>query len=433
MENTLPRSSLRCLIPWLMWGAGAIFYFYEFFVQVSPAAMVPEWMHDFAITASGIGVLSSVYFWSYALMQIPAGLFLDRLGPRRLLAFASFMCALGCLMLGFSSYFTVALISRLFMGIGSAFAAIGCMKLAANWFSTRRFALLTGLMVMIGMLGAIKGETRLPALVETLGWRHCMIYLGVIGTLLGSVFLIFVRDQEDELNAEPNVSSSHPDTTEIITGLKKVFRNRQIWLAAIYGGLMYGPTPTLGALWGGQFLHIRFGVTKAEAGASVALIFWGWVIASPLGGFLSDKMGRRLPLMIIGSLGSLLSISAVLYIPHLTLSNANILLFIFGVFSSGFLPAFSIVRESCPKHSTATALGFMNMMNMLGVSLSQPLIGKLLDFVWLGTLTEQGIRHYTLLDYQKALSIIPIAIFLSLCLLPFIKETYCKFLSDEET
>lgn len=88
----------------------------------------------------------------------------------------------------------MACTARLMIGFGSAFAAVGAMKLAANWFPAQRFALLTGMMVTIGMLGAIGGEAPLALLVDNYGWRESMIIMGTVGLVLAVLILLVVKD-----------------------------------------------------------------------------------------------------------------------------------------------------------------------------------------------------------------------------------------------
>lgn len=428
MNETNQSPWKRAALPWLMWGAGALFYFYEFFVQVSPNVMMPELLRDFAINATALGVLASVYFWSYAGLQIPAGLFLDLLGPRRLVAFAATNCAVGCILFGMSHSFMLALFARLLIGVGSAFAAIGCLKLAANWFPTQRFAMMTGLTVMVGMLGAIMGQAPLAYLVEIFDWRQTLIYLGLLGFVLALIFLGFVRDHSEHESDQAN-APDYPSLKQATQGLCTVFRSRQIWLAALYGSLMFAPTLTFGELWGASFLMLKYDISRTAAAGSISLIFVGWAIASPIGGLISDKIGRRLPPMMVGTLGALITMSAFLYLPNISLHTNNILMFLFGIFSAGFLPAFSIVRESSPRSSTATALGFMNMMNMIGMVFTNPIIGYMLD-TFKKARGVANMHLYSLADYERALSVLPLILLLALFIVPFIKETYCRYIEE---
>lgn len=418
------------VLPWFMWGCGALFYFYEFLVQVSPNVMAAELMRDFNFTGNRLGVLSSIYFWAYALMQIPAGILLDKLGPHRLLAVASATLAVGCLLFADAHNFSIALIARFLIGLGSSFAVIGCMKLATNWFPPNRFALLLGLTITVGMTGAIFGERPLRQFIEWYDWRTCMNALSILGALLFLIFFFFVKDQP---SSRHSVSHSNQTFKHVIKGLFLVIQSKQMWIVALYGCLMFAPTITFCGLWGGQFIALKCHISLTEATAVISAVFIGWVIGSPLGGGISDKLGLRLPTMIVGALGACISFAMILYIPDLSKFQATSLLFIFGLLSSGFLTSFSIVRESSPAQCVASALGFMNMMNTLGIALAQPLIGLVLDYMWSGQKDAEGVPIYTLLDFQQALAVLPVILAIAFLLTPFIHETYCRPLNKHNS
>ena len=84
--------------PWLVWGIGAMLFFYSFFHRVAPSVMVSDLMRAFSMGGAILGTLSGLYFYPYAALQLPLGLMLDRWGPRRVLTSAAAVCALGTLL-----------------------------------------------------------------------------------------------------------------------------------------------------------------------------------------------------------------------------------------------------------------------------------------------------------------------------------------------
>lgn len=427
-------------LSWLVWLLGCLFYFYEFLLQVSPGVMAPELCSAFNIEAQGLGLLGGVYFYSYAGMQIPAGVLLDRLGPHRLITFATLICALSTLAFAHTDNFTMALIARFCIGFGSAFAAVGTMKFAANWFPAKRFALLTGLMVAIGMAGAIGGEQPLAKFINAVGWRASLTWLGLIGLLLAATIYFVGKDSPaGSTPINPDSKTLAAELKAVFISLKKVAKNQQLWLVATYGGLVFMATPVFCGLWGVPFLEANYGMPREEAAYYTSLIFVGWIVGSPSWGLISDYLNRRKPPMVIGTLGAFLFMSLMLYSPVQDPGFLKAYMFLFGLFSAGFLPAFSIAKEISCQKNCATALSFMNMMNMAGVALAQPLIGVVLDKLWVSahqtttttTLTTVG-RHYPPEYYVYAVSILPLGLFIAICLLPFIKETYCHTSLDNE-
>ena len=419
---SIKKTGIQSIMPWIVWGLACLFFFYECLLQVSPSVMSNELMTDFSVTSQTLGVLIGIYFYSYAVMQLPAGVLLDYFGPQRLLTIATLICALSTIAFGMTESFLMACIARLMIGIGSAFAAVGTMKFAANWFPAQRFALLTGLMITFGMLGAIGGEAPLALLVDHFGWRHSMLIMGGIGIFIASLLMLIAKDRPKDY--VPVVHQHTISEELLVPSLLTLAKNKQLWLVAFYGGLMYMGTPIFCGLWGVPFLMAKMGIAKSAAANQISLVFVGWAIASPLWGVFSNFIGRRKPPMYIGSIGAIICSSLFIYAPVNSVFLMGSLLLAFGLFSAGFLPSFTIAKELCNKKYVATGLSFMNMMNMMGIAMAQPLIGYILDKMWAGQ--YQGtVRLYPLEAYHTALAIIPVGMFIALIILPTIKETYC--------
>ncbi len=407
------------ILAWLMWVLGAIFYCYEFFLQVSPNVMVKDLMLAYNLSAAEMGYLSTSYYVAYAAMQLPVGILLDRFGTRKPLTAAVLLCALGALIFAYSDVFILAAVGRFLIGLGSAFAAVSCMQIAASWLPLNRFALMTGLLLTIGMIGAWNGQAPLRILINAIGWRETLILFGYIGCVLALIVLLVIRDKP---------RSSHPKNLQhkgFFAGLKHVVRLPQNWIVALYGGLMFLSIPGFAGLWSVSFFSQSHSMDSTSAAFIVSMIFIGFAVGAPLLGWFSDRIERRKPPMYIGSLGSLITMSAIIYGPPLSETMSGLLFFSFGFFCSGFLPVFSVAREVNPPETSATALGFINTLNTAGGMIAQPVIGYLLDVNWHGQM-QGGVRFYDTHTYHIALSILPITIALSLIVLFFVKETHCK-------
>lgn len=433
MANINPKTTplkinpIKSLMPWIVWGLSCVFYFYEFLLQVSPSVMSSELMHDFGVTSQTVGIISGVYYYSYAAMQLPGGVMMDRFGPHRLLTIATFTCAISTIAFALTNSLLMACLARLLIGFGSAFAAVGAMKLAANWFAAERFAFLTGLMVTIGMLGAIGGEAPLAILIDHVDWRNSMLIMGIIGLVLTILIYAIVRDMPLQTQ-QSRTLPTHEDEP-LIASLLMLVKNKQLWLVATYGGLVYMATPIFCGLWGVPFLMFKMHIAKAMAANYISLVLVGWAIASPLWGIFSNRIGRRKTSMYIGSSGALICSTVFIYAPIESPWMIELLLLMFGLFSAGFLPAFAVAKELCSKQYVATGLSFMNMMNMVGIAIGQPIIGYLLDKLWQGEMVNH-VRVYPLEAYYISLSLLPIGMLVSLLILPWLKETYCRSVQD---
>src|SRR5690606_9072077 len=143
----------------------------EYFLRVAPSVMITDLYKAYHIGAGVFGVISAAYLYAYAPMQLPVGVLMDRYGARKLLTLATLICGIGSILFGVAPTVWLSIVSRLMMGVGSAFAFIGMVYISSHWFHGKILALLIGAGNSIGMLGAVVGEGPLSQLVQTFSWR----------------------------------------------------------------------------------------------------------------------------------------------------------------------------------------------------------------------------------------------------------------------
>ncbi len=415
--NTVTQSNKTRYLPWLIWFLGAFFYFYENLLQVSPSVMVQDLMRALSIDAGGLGLLAGAFFCGYAPIQIPAGVLADHYNVRLLLGSAIAFCVVGCLLFVTSHGIYQAALGRLLIGMGSGFAAICSMKLATLLFPASKFPFLVGLMVTFGMTGSIMGGGPLAVVVESIGWRSALYALIVLGIVLGIFVVWLVQEKKHTTNETKHPEKGH----HVLHGLMQVIACRHSWAVAAYGGLMFAPTSIFGGLWGVPFIMQAYSLDKPTAASLVSLLFLGWVIGGPLTGLIAGYFEKKRPTLFIGSLGALLCMSSILYLPNMPLVVLSVLIFCFGLFSSCFLPSFSIMKEIHDTAYSGAALGFMNTANMVGGLIGLPLVGLVLNYLWDGHMLD-GVKYYTTSNYMLSLSLLPLMMLISIGLLVLIDE-----------
>lgn len=409
--------------PWLVCMLGALFYCYEYYLRIAPSVMTADLMRAFAISAAALGNLTAFYYYAYTPMQLPVGILMDRYGPRRLLVIAVLCCALGSYLFTQTSHISIAQFGRFMVGFGSAFAFVGVLKLSALWLAPERFAFMSGFATTLGMLGAVIGDISLSVMVSHLGWQRTIILAASAGLVLALVIYLIIPDRHRQ-----NQYSKRPATTsykELFMGLPPLLKNPQIWLNGIIGGLIYIPTTAFAELWGIPYLEQAYHYSKMDAASTISMIFLGWAVGGPLMGILSEKIRlRRLP-MTLGSIVAAILIAIVLYVPNLSKLQVASILFIFGLFSSAQIIVFAISRENSSFELSGTVIALTNLFVMLSGVIFQPLIGIMLDMHWSGTKIH-GVHHYTIADFQFALSILPIGLIIACILTLFLRETHCR-------
>jgi len=394
--------------------------FYKYALEVSPSVMTGTLMSAFQISGMDLGNLAASYFYAYLILQIPAGVLLDRFGPRKITSLAIAVCALGNMLFGFAPSLLVAEIGRFFVGAGAAFAAVTCLKLTANWFPSRQFAFMAGLMMTIAMLGAVGGQAPLAYFISHLEWRAAMQWISVAGLVFAFIFWFVVRDTSPSHAIEKVFA---PQKVSIFKNLKKLVKSPQSWWLSVYSGFAFAPVMVFGGLWGVSFLAESYKIPEHMAAQQVSLIFIGFAVGAPLFGHLSDRWGRRKPVMYWGTFLSLIAISLIIYVPIGPILPC--VLFLFGFFISSFLLCFTMIREISTPMLAATAIGFMNAFDALFGAFSDPLTGRILDSQWTGAMLH-GARIFSVEAYQIAFLTLPVYLAIAVISLIPIRETYCK-------
>jgi MFS family permease len=414
-------------LAWLIWSVGALFYVIGFFHRLAPAVMTRELMRDFDLNAAALGNLSGFYFYSYWLMQIPTGVLADSWGPRRLLTFGALGSAVGAVLFGLSPDATWACLGRLLIGGCVAVAYVVSLKLAVNWFPASYFSMISGLGLLAGMLGAVTAGVPLRLLVDAFGWRPVIIATASLSGLLAAATWILVRDDPRERGYQSYAGSAgkvHPRAPgRGFAGVAAVFRYPNTWLLFFIPASLVGSVLTFCGLWGVPYLTTHYGLSNAQAAALTSLLMVLWAGASPVFGWLSDRLGRRKPLMITGHLLACVGWAILLFIPGLPVGMLTAVMAATGICSASFIVCWSLAKESVPAHLSGTISGVINMGLMLGVTVLQPAVGWVLDRHWEGGIID-GVRVYSLAAYQAGFGLMAGWILLSLLLLFFTRETY---------
>lgn len=411
LENTKTRQVL--VYPVVVISLAACFLFYKYVLQIFPSIITEPLMKEFHLTGAGLGFLVATFYYSYMLMQLFVGVLLDKYSIRRFTTSAIFCSALGLVLFSKADTVFLAGISRALMGVGVAFATVSYMKLAADWFPPKQYAFVSGLLATAAMAGAVFGQAPLAWFIELFGWRQCLFSVGLVGVGLACVFFVTVRDAPKSQAA----TSAPVSFRDILL----VFKNKQNWLLTLYSGLAFSPVAVFGGLWGNPFLEQAYHLSKTQAASMISLVFVGLGLGSPILGMLSDRLGNRRLVMLVSTMVSTAAIILVLYCNSLPVNLLSVLLFLFGFGLGAFMLVFAMGKEMNPITMTATVIAMINTSDALIDALTEPLIGKVLDFFLDGQIVN-GIHQFSHHSYLLALSILPLYLVLGCLLLLWVKE-----------
>lgn len=369
-----PPTRLKAMF-FVGWLLCAVFYFFQYAVRSAPGVMQEELTAAWG--GNHIGAMISAYYVAYALMALIAGVLLDRYGARRTIPVGIAVVAVGCLIFAQGSELA-GMVGFVLQALGAIFAFIGSSYVAARYLPARMLAMFIGFTQCLGMAGAAFGSKPVHMAIDPAGglhlaWQHIWVLFACAGAVLAILtWLIMPRDAGDSESHHGALSLA-----SIIHPFKIVFGNVQSWLAGIIGGLLFLPT-TIGALvWATSFLHGGEHMSMSAAASDAAMVPIGWVIGCPLLGYISDRMGRRKPVLIVGALVMLAAGLTAIYLPAGTLPRFSVALLL-GISSGAAMIPFSIMKEVNPPEVKGTAAGTMNFLVFVMTGIMSPFISRLM-------------------------------------------------------
>ncbi|MEO8243527.1 MAG: MFS transporter [bacterium] len=358
---------------WTAFAIASAFFLFEFVTRIVPSLSTAAIEDFYHLSAPGFGTLSSLFFWVYAPMQIVVGLVLDRYGARRCVLLGSFGCALGVLLFAATDVVWIGGLGRAVTGFGAAFAFVAALWMVNHWFPPQRFALLSGAINAVGMLGAAIGAVALSKAIDLAGWRVVFGATGLVGLALCAVAYLYLREPPS-----PAATATSDPGDHIRNSLTEVLGSGRIWAIALVGMLFYMPVNVYAGLWGATELMGDHGLSQVAAEADVSMIFCGMAVGSIAGGWVSDLLGHRKYLVFGGAVLTGLAYAAVLYLPGSAWGDGA-LLFVAGVFGGLQMLTFTMAKEGQSNAVVGTVVAFVNMIGIGGALIFQPLVSYVAD------------------------------------------------------
>jgi predicted MFS family arabinose efflux permease len=364
-------------------------YVMSFFHRFAPAGIAQDLALAFQTSAASLGVLAATYFYVYTVMQVPTGILVDTLGPRRILLLGGLVAAGGSLLFGLAPNLDVALVGRTLIGLGVSVVFIAMLKLIAVWFDERRFATLVGLSMLLGNLGSVLAGTPLAAVAQVTSWRGVFFAGAVISALLAVACWVFIKEGRN-----PDTPRPRFDRTVVMNGLMGVLRNRATWPAVWVNFGLAGSFFAFAGLWATPYLVQVHGLTRVEAASHLSLFFAGFAVGCLAIGSLSDRLGRRKPVLIAASLAYCLLWLVWLSALRMPIGLSYALFALMGFTTSSFSLTWACAKEVNPPQLSGMSTSVTNMGGFLAGALLQPAVGLVMDLGWDGTMID-GVRVYS--------------------------------------
>lgn len=409
---------------WLIFSILSLCYVLVYFHRLCPAVLAVDLMRDLKADGALMGFLSAAYFYSYAIMQFPAGLLADSWGPRKTITLFFIVAFVGSIILGLSSSVLPAIIGRTLVGLGVAMLFAPTLKIIAEWFHVKEFAFMMGILMAMGGIGSLTATAPLVWLKGMIGWRNVFVVIGFFTLSLAILVWVFVRNRPSDFgwpgpeNAIPKPSGK--SEKGLMNGAKTVLATPHFWPLAIWFFCNCGIFFTLGGLWGGPYLLHVYKMNPTESGRILSMIAVGMVLGSPFLSYLSDSVFKgRKPVLVFAS-GAMVVIMGVFarFTDTIPPPGLYLLFFFLSLFSSAIVTiGFTANKELFPVAISGTATGLINLFPFAGGAVFQPVLGSILE--------SYGRENdmFTLVGYRAAFVFLLGSAIVAFAASLFLKET----------
>lgn len=412
---------------WTIYSILVIANMISFFHRMSIGATSKYLISTFNMSSVTFANLSSTYFYIYMIMQIPAGILADTIGPRKIISTGTLLAGFGTILFGISANIFQIFLGRLLIGLGVSVVYISVLKTLSNWFKESEFGGIIGLTAALGNFGGILAQTPLVLLMAAITWRNSFIAIGIFTILTSILAYLIIRNSPSDMGFPPIEKSEgkeknidEEDKINLWESVKSVFSNKDIWpLFFIFAGF-YGAFSSFVGTWGVAYIMEVYELSIIASTNSITLVVLGHIIGAVVIGSISDRMKKRkTPMRFFGFIYLLTWIAVVFWDGGKPpLEFLNIILFTLGFTSATFLLNLSIAKEVNPRKIVGIVTSMVNTGGFLGAAILPPILGIVID-KFKGSMAP-------IMIYQKAFIFCLMAVLIGNILIQFIKETNCK-------
>jgi len=390
---------------WIAWLLAAFYYFFQYALRSAPGVMVPQLSDAFQLTSVGVASLAGLFYYGYSPFSLVAGTAIDRFGPRKVIPAGAVVTGIGAMLFG-TGDLTAANVGRALQGIGAGFALVGAVYIVGINFPPAKAATLIGATQMFGMAGGSAGQFVVGKIMAAgVSWNAFWMAMGGAGVLIGAGMFAFL----------PNAAARQHETSwlkEVGTTVAAVFKNPQTILCGVIAGLLFIPTTIFDMIFGVRFLQEAHQFDYAEAVLRSSMVPLGWIVGCPLLGWISDRLGRRKPVIAGGAFGLFLCLAWILYGPPGVLPP-YLPGFLAGVVSGSAMLTYTVIKEANPPQYGGTAAGANSFVNLGFSALLGPVFGGILESVSEGK--PRSLEHYQM-TFQFMLYGVALALLLTFLL-----------------
>lgn len=376
-----------------VFAAFALGYMVASFLRAANAVISPDLMRELALNADQLGTMTSLYYMSFSLMQLPLGAALDRFGTRQVIPILMIPTVIGCIMFATATSFWPLAIGRTLIGLGTAGGLMGAVKTFGNWIPKTQLATMTSIMVALGACGGLLSTSPMAYLTHTFGWRTVFLWSAPVIAIIALIIRMIGHDAPDRASVSRMGGSIFAGYTDIYT--HRTF----VRMAPLYFSML-GTMLAVQTLWAGPFAFDVAKVSSADVGLLLLVLGIGAVIGYAASGVLADRFGVTI-VIIASQIVMLTSLAYFVFLPiPATMPVLLIVYWLFGLgasFNVVMLPQARALFSDIMSGRAATALNIFGFLGGWGLQWS---MGQMIN-----AYGKDVHGHYTVTGYQWAFSI----------------------------
>jgi len=383
---TPPRLARLVAVVFLPFAGG---YFLSYLLRAVNAVIAPDLVRALDLHASDLGFLTAAYFLSFALMQLPLGIALDRWGPRRVQTALLLIAAIGIAVFAMGQSTVDLFVGRMLIGIGFSGGLMASFKAIVLWFPQARWPLVNGCFMAMGGLGALTATTPVELALGYTDWRGVFWVLSALSLAAAAVIFAVVPERPG--------SAAAGRLADQVSDLRRILSDRYFWRVTPLAVMALGTGMAIQTLWAGPWLRDVGGLDRGDAARHLFLLALAMTVGFAFSGAVTDALTRRGVPLIRVMVGAALLFFAAQLVVVLQVAPPNLAAWLaFGVISNATVVIFPILNQHYPRALAGRVNAAANLLNFAVAFAVQFAIGAILD-LW-----PAADGHYPAVAYQVA-------------------------------
>ncbi len=335
------------------------------------SVIAPELSTDLALDESSLGLLSSTFFISFALAQVPCGLALDRLGGRLTIGLFMWFAVLGTAIFCMADHYVLAFVGQVFMGIGCAPIFTGSMLFIGRRYPPEQFVYITALVIAIGSIGDLMGTTPLALLAQWLGWRNALLVPMALAAMAACCCLLWLPVDRSTAETQP--------LAFMLRGMGRVLTVRELWPIMPMFLASYAVLMAIRGLWSGPYLADVFALNTADRGAILLAMSVAMALGTLMLGYLDRLLKRTQRLVIASSIATVIPLLLLAVYPGEGSRFAMGAFIAVGLFGFNYPLLMSHCRTFLAPAYQGRGMAVLTALSFIGVALVQSVSGWMIE------------------------------------------------------